>query len=109
GMLRLAGVNGDAAGIPIAVSGGIRILGGVRFALGATLEADLARMRRLLAFSTKLPLAGDLATYLQVDGPSNELHVRGVFASPSAASYQDFSFAGAAGEFYYADGHVTLS
>jgi hypothetical protein len=109
GILRLAGVHGDAAGIPVAVSGGIRILGGVRFALGASLEADLTRMRRLLAFSTKLPVAGDIAASLQVDGPSGELHVRGVFTSPATASYQDFAFGNAAGDFYYADGHVTLS
>jgi hypothetical protein len=109
GNLSVAGVTGDAAKIPVAIDGGIRLLGGVHFALGAALEADLARMRRLMAFSTPLQLAGDVAAYVHVDGPSGAIHVRGIFRSPGTATYQDLAFAGAAGNFYYAEGHVTLS
>jgi hypothetical protein len=109
GMLSVNGVNGDAANIPVAIAGGIRLLGGVRFSVGASLEADLIHMRRLLAFSTPLPLAGEVAAFLHVDGPSGALRVRGIFHAPGTAMYQDFAFAGAAGNFFYADGHVTLS
>jgi hypothetical protein len=109
GILSVNGVNGDAANIPVALNGGIRILGGVRFAVGASLAADLVHMRRLLAFSTPLPLAGDLAAFVHVDGPSGGLHVRGIFHAPGTAMYQDLAFAGVAGDFFYADGHVTIS
>jgi translocation-and-assembly-module (TAM) inner membrane subunit TamB-like protein len=109
GILSVSDVNGDAANIPVALNGGIRILDGVRFAVGATLEADLVHMRRLLAFSTPLPLTGDLAAFVHVDGPSGGLHVRGIFHAPGTVTYQDFAFGGPAGDFFYADGHVTLS
>ena len=108
GTLSVAGVRGDAATIPVAIDGGIRLLGGVRLAVGAAFEADLTRLRRLLAFSTSLPLAGDVAAYVHVDGPSGKFHVRGIFHAPGVAQYQGFAFAGAAGDFYYADGHVTI-
>ena len=108
GNLSVAGVKGDAAKIPVAIQGGIRLLGGVHLAIGAALETDLIRMRKLLAFSTPLQLSGDLAAYVHVDGPSGAFHVRGIFASPGTAKYQDLSFDRAAGNFYYADGHVTL-
>jgi len=108
GNLSVAGVRGDVSRIPVAIQGGVRILGGVNFAIGASLESDLTRLRKLMAFSTPLLLTGDVAAYVHVDGPSGAFHVRGTFQSPGTATYEDMAFAGVAGDFFYSDGHITL-
>ncbi len=108
GRLSFAGTNGDAAGIPVVVDGGLRLLGGVDLSIGASFEADAAQARRLFTFANDLPVNGDIRAHAFIAGPPADIHVRAELRGPDTVTYQDVSLGGFASDLYYADGHITI-
>jgi hypothetical protein len=109
GRLSFTQTSGSAAGIPVAVDGGLQLIGGVTLSIGASFEADAARVRRLFKVANDLPLRGDVAAHVFITGPPSDVHARAALRGISSLSYQDISLADFAGDMYYADGHVTLT
>ncbi len=109
GRLSFVQTSGSAAGIPIAIDGGLQLIGDVTLSIGASLEADAAQLRRLFKVANDLPLHGDVAAHVFATGPPSDVHVRAALRAPDSVSYQDISLADFAGDMYYADGHVTLT
>ena len=109
GRLSFTQMSGTAAGIPVNVDGGIRLIGGVTFSIGAWFEADASRARRLFRVANQLPLHGDVAAHVFITGPPSDVHARAALRAPDSVRYQDISLADFAGDMYYANGHVTLT
>ena len=108
GRLSFEQTSGSAAGIPVAVTGGLRLLGGVSLSLGAIFEDDAARVRRLFKFANDLPVRGDLAARVSISGPLTDVHARAVLHAPNGVAYQNVIVDSLESELYYAGGHITL-
>jgi len=109
GRLSFTQMSGTAAGIPVTVDGGLRLIGGVTLSIGASFEADAARARRLFRVANQLPLHGDVAAHVFITGPPSEVHARAALRAPDSVWYQDIALTDFASDMYYAHGHVTLT
>jgi autotransporter translocation and assembly factor TamB len=109
GRLSFTRTSGTAAGIPVTIDGGLRLIGGVTLSIGASFEADAARVRRLFRVANQLPLHGDVAAQVFITGAPSDVHARAALRAPDSVSYQDIALADFAGDLYYANGHVTLT
>lgn len=108
GTLEFEGVRGDAGGVPLEAGGSLELFPDVRLGLRVDGRGPLDRVRSLLAFSSKLPLAGDVAMGITLAGVPSSPHVDIEARGTGATRYGAASVEGLAASAYYHDGHVAV-
>jgi len=80
--LTFAHISGTAGGVPLRAQGGLFDWNALGFRIGLVADADLARLRRLFAFSARLPLAGTMHLETLIAGKVANPVISVAFASP---------------------------
>ena len=101
-------LTGELEGAPVTIRGGLRLLHGVRLALAVHSDQSLERLRRALAFATKLDVEGPIGIDLRVDGAPATLDVAGSYAAPDVVSYAGVPLSALAGTLFYNGGSLTF-
>lgn len=108
GHLSTAALTGSLEGAPVAIRGGLRLLGGVRLALAVQSRQSLAQFKRAFAFSPKLDIAGPVDIALRIDGEPNTIDVAGIYSAAGQVSYTGLPVDGLSGLLFYNGGHITI-
>ena len=108
GFLSTPGLSGTLEGAPIAVRGGLRVLGGVRLGLSVASTQDLSRLKHAFAFARSLDMRGDAGIDVRVDGPPATLDVVGAVIAGDRVWYAGLPLDDFAGTIAYAAGDLTI-
>lgn len=108
GNLSTTGLRGSLEGSPVAIDGGIRLLGGALLGLSVASMQPLSRLRHALAFSTRLDVSGPVDVGLRINGPPDDLNVAGQYRALQDLNYQGLPLGGVHGTLFYYGGHISL-
>ena len=108
GTLEFEDLRASAGGVPLAAAGSVELFPDLRLGLRVRADGELARVRELLPFSSKLPLAGDVGLGVAVDGPPSSPHANIELQGKRRVRYGGVPVDGLGMTAYYHDGHVAL-
>jgi len=105
--ITFANITGTAGGVALHAQGGLFDWNALGFRIGLVADADLARLRRLFAFSAPLPLAGSMHLETLIAGKVASPVISVAFSSPQIR-YNTIPFERPSGRLAYFDQTVLL-
>ncbi|HYK52684.1 MAG TPA: hypothetical protein VEV38_04070, partial [Candidatus Eremiobacteraceae bacterium] len=108
GTLEFENLRGSAGGVPLAAAGSLELFPDLSLGLRIGAQGRLESVRQLLPFSSKLPLDGDVALGVTVDGSPSSPHANITLRATKQIRYGDVPVDGFGLSAYYHDGHVAL-